>query len=275
MIDAEHLRQWIGREAIAKDVLTRRIADGLLALLDRAPGGPVPPLVHWCLAPDIVPMARIGADGHPERGDFLPPVPLPRRMWAAGALTFHDPLKIGDMIARRSRIADVAVKEGRSGTLCFVTVEHRIETARGLAIEERQDIVYRGETAAGAPAPPPAPLPADETRTIAADPVMLFRYSALTFNGHRIHYDRDYARDIEHYPGLVVHGPLQATLLLNLAIDRRNGWHPASLSFRATGAMHDGPLTLGAADDDDGVILFTADDTGRLGMSARAVWTAP
>ena len=212
-LDVAALRGWIGRTDRATDIVTPRLAQGLLATLDQdgpalAEGQPVPATAHWCLTQPTVPMSRLGPDGHPARGGFLPPVPLPRRMWAGGALEFREPLRVGDAVERESRIADVAVKEGRTGTLCFVAVEHRISTPRGLAILERQDIVYRDmdrpqESAPAAASPPPSPDARQPRwrRVVQADPVLLFRYSALTFNGHRIHYDRPYCIEAEGYSG--------------------------------------------------------------------------
>ena len=177
----------------------------------RAEAGDAAPFtVHWCLAQPVFPMSELGPDGHPDRGGFLPPVPLPRRMWAGGELEFFEPLRVGDEVTRTSRIADVTMKTGSTGVLCFVSVEHLITTPRGIAIRERQDIVYRDmsttQPAAPAKAPPPPPV-AKHRESHMADPVLLFRYSALTFNGHRIHYDRDYVTKVEGYPGLIVPRP--------------------------------------------------------------------
>jgi 3-methylfumaryl-CoA hydratase len=228
-LDLDHLRGWIGREEEASDVVDLRLARSLQATLGQDPaalrlGDPAPLCIHWCLAPAIVPEAETGPDGHPARGGFLPPVPLPRRMWAGGEIEFHRALAIGDMVARRSRIEDVSLKHGRSGALCFVAVRHRYEVDGQLAIDERHDIVYRAEEAAPRP-PAEAPTQVASAeghrpayrRSFHPTSLTLFRYSALTFNGHRIHYDEPYARETEGYPGLVVHGPLQATLLAQLA----------------------------------------------------------
>ncbi|MBX3536779.1 MAG: MaoC family dehydratase N-terminal domain-containing protein [Chelatococcus sp.] len=287
-LDIEHLRGWIGRSEEASDVLTDRLVRGLLATIAGDAQKPwdsadVPLTMHWCLAPPIAPMAALGPDGHPARGGFLPPTPLPRRMWAGGRLEFHDRLKRGDSVARRSVIRDVTAKQGRSGTLCFVTVDHDITTARGLAIRERQDIVYReaepprsgGAPAGGAATPSPPATPAAQwQRIIPCSPVLLFRYSALTFNGHRIHYDRSYCRDEENYPGLVVHGPLQATLLVEFAASLRGGRTPTAFDFRGVSPLFDGAdFTLNASDADDGSLrLWTADAHGWTTMEAKAVW---
>jgi 3-methylfumaryl-CoA hydratase len=219
--DLDHLRQWIGRTEAASDIVTAQLVKGLRATLFMEigrprPGDAAPFTVHWCLAQPVYPMSELSADGHPTRGGFLPPVPLPRRMWAGGELEFFDALRVGDEATRTSRIADVTMKTGSTGVLCFVSVEHLITTPRGTAIRERQDIVYRDMSAAPAavPAKPAAaPRLAQHSEGHMADPVLLFRYSALTFNGHRIHYDRDYVTKVEGYPGLIFHGPMQAALL--------------------------------------------------------------
>ncbi len=172
-LDAEHLRSWIGRTTSDRDVITPRLAQELRVTLDRdgppfRDGDPCPLAIHWCLAPPMAPQSRLGPDGHPARGDFLPPVPLPRRMWAAGRLEFFDPLRVGDAVERRSRIADVAVKEGRSGRLCFVAVDHEISTERGIALKERHDIVYR-DAASGGSAKQDGPAPETPPRARAME----------------------------------------------------------------------------------------------------------
>lgn len=222
-MDIDTLRQWTGRTESFEDDITAFPVRALGATLDLnlapvARGDAVRPLWHWLYFLPSAPHAELGEDGHPKRGGFLPPVPLPRRMWAGGRLQFHQPLRVGESASRHSRILDVTAKTGRSGSLAFVTVEHQYASARGLAISEQHDIVYREAAAPDAPQPAAVMAPTDEewVRDIMADPVLLFRYSALTFNGHRIHYDPDYCRDVEHYPGLIVHGPLLATLLLDL-----------------------------------------------------------
>jgi 3-methylfumaryl-CoA hydratase len=196
-LDLEALRPWIGRSETAHDTITRRLEASFRASLDRAPGQPAigdPATLglHWYLAPPIVQMAALGDDGHPRRAGFLPPVPLPRRMWAGGELAFDAPLQVGDAVTRTSQIKDVTIKEGRSGPMCFVTVRHSWATERGPALEERQDIVYRAANAARPAAAVRAEvsLPqASRQRVWPCDPLLLFRYSALTFNGHRIHND--------------------------------------------------------------------------------------
>lgn len=267
---------WIGRTEVSRpETLAPRLLDQFLATLapHLADTGAAPAGIHWCLSPPVVPAIGLGQDGHPVKGGFLPPVPLPRRMWAGGALEFLEPLRAGDSATRSSRIADVRSKTGRSGTLCFVAVEHEIASARGIALRERHDIVYRA--AAKAPAPPAAPdsrEAADAEWQVDVDPVMLFRYSALTFNGHRIHYDEPYAREVEFYPGLVIHGPLQATLMLNLAVAQR-GNLPKRFAFRGVNPAC-GPQTLRirAWQTDTGLELATVGETDVTTMTATATW---
>ena len=277
--DLEHLRQWIGRHEAACDIVTAQLVKGLRATLfmdigQPAPGDAAPLTVHWCLAQPVYPMSELGPDGHPSRGGFLPPVPLPRRMWAGGEVEFVEPLRVGDEMARRSTIADVTMKRGSSGLLCFVAVEHVITTARGTAIRERQDIVYREMSAAPPPAlvQPAAPPTAQHRVSHRADPVLLFRYSALTFNGHRIHYDRDYVTQVEGYPGLIFHGPLQAALLVEFAAKLR-GAAPKKFSYRGLQPLFEGSdFSLNANDTEHGMELWTANAQGQPTMKGTAVW---
>ena len=278
-LDLDHLRQWIGREETRAERLTTAIAVRFNATFDRdataAEGEAAPGLIHLCLAPDISPTSTLGPDGHPARGGFLPPVPLPRRMWAGSHFRFHEDIRIGDMVTRRSVVRDVTVKQGRSGPLCLVTVEHHIDSDGVLAVTERQDIVYRaaGPSGAAPSAAPPAAAPEGRySRAVAASPALLFRYSALTFNGHRIHYDAPYARAEEGYPGLVVHGPLQATLLLQFA-EALRGKRPAQIGFRGLSPLFDtAGFTLNAQDEGQGLRLWTAAEGGPVAMEARAEW---
>jgi 3-methylfumaryl-CoA hydratase len=280
VLDLEELRQWIGRTESAQDTITPRLEASLRATLDRSPeqptvGDSATLGVHWCLAPPIVPTDALGDDGHPLRGGFLPPVPLPRRMWAGGELAFEAPLQVGDTVTRTSQIEDVAIKEGRSGTMCFVTVRHSWATERGPALEERQDIVYR----AGNAGRPAAAIPAEVSlpqascqRVWPCDPVLLLRYSALTFNGHRIHYDYPYVTEVEGYPGLVVHGPLQATLLMSLAVEARGGT-PRRFAFRGVAPLIAGrPIVAKAGPNRETLRLWIEDADGRTTMTADASW---
>jgi 3-methylfumaryl-CoA hydratase len=230
---------------------------------------------HWCLAQPVAPMSELGTDGHPARGGFLPPVPLPRRMWAGGELEFIDSLRVGDEAKRTSRISDISVKSGSTGTLCFVAVEHLITTPRGIAIRERQDIVYRDVTG-GASAPPKAPPPppvAKHRETHVSDPVLLFRYSALTFNGHRIHYDRDYVTKVEGYPGLIFHGPLQAALIVEFAARLNGGKPPKKFSYRGLQPLFEGgAFSVNANDNAGGMELWVANADGQPTMKGTATW---
>jgi 3-methylfumaryl-CoA hydratase len=211
-IEIDHLRSWIGREEVAEDVITSVPVAALAATLDRddpkpQSGNELPPLWHWLYFLPTVRQSELAPDGHAKRGGFLPPVPLPRRMWAGARFEFHRPLHIGEAIVRKSTIADVSTKDSRVGPLIFVLVRHEITGPAGLALVEEHDIVYREAPSSSevAPQPPAAPTGAVWRRAIHADEVMLFRYSALIFVGHRIHYDRRYATEVEGYPGLVVH----------------------------------------------------------------------
>jgi 3-methylfumaryl-CoA hydratase len=222
----------------------------------------------------VFPHDQLGPDGHPTRGGFLPPVPLPRRMWAGGELEFIDPLQVGDLATRVSKISDVTLKSGSTGQLCFVSVEHTISTPRGLAIRERQDIVYREMTTsapATSKAPPPAPA-AVHRETHVSDPVLLFRYSALTFNGHRIHYDRDYVTRVEGYPGLIFHGPLQAALLVEFAA-RLKGKVPAKFSYRGVQPLFEGSeFSVNANPLGNDLDVWTANAEGQPTMKGTAAW---
>jgi 3-methylfumaryl-CoA hydratase len=220
-------------------------------------------------------MSEVGADGHPKRGGFLPPVPLPRRMWAGGRLTFHAPLKVGEHATRTSTIANIEDKTGRSGRLVFVTVQHTIEADGELKLEEEHDIVYRDAPQEGARPQQPQLAPEGETwrRTIDADAVMLFRYSALTFNGHRIHYDYPYVTQVEGYPGLIVHGPLIATLLVDLVRREQPNATLQSFAFRALRPTFAGqPFTVCGQPSADGktIDLWAKDHEGYLTMRATA-----
>jgi len=233
---------WVGRTESASDRITPGPAEALAATLDRssapgAEGDPLPPLWHWLYFLDKPPASALGPDGHARRGRFLPPVELPRRMWAASRVTFHRPLRLGEEATRTSRIKAVEDKQGHSGALTFVTVEHVIHGEGGLAISEETDLAYREAPRAGvAPSAGAASKPPAEpqwSRTHTADPVLLFRYSALTFNSHRIHYDYPFATEVEGYPGLVVHGPLILTLLVEALTAEHPDRDIATLTMRA------------------------------------------
>jgi 3-methylfumaryl-CoA hydratase len=270
------LTDWVGREtevACRLDPWRARALHATLDLSGPAPadGTPVLPGWHWCYFLDTVASAQLDVDGHPRRGGFLPPVPLPRRMWAAGRLEFVAPLLLGGDAHKVSRIVNVEEKSGRSGRLCFVTVEHRYIGGTGLAIRESQDIVYR-DPPSGEPGPAPAaPGDAAWQRAWSFAAAALFRYSALTFNSHRIHYDRPYATAEEGYPGLVVHGPLLATLMLELVREHAPGRRLKRFEFRAIAPVFDGQtVTACGSPVADGVEAWIADERGGLRMRGRA-----
>lgn len=271
VIDLTDLRRWVGRSDTATDTISRRLVEQFGAVF--GPAAPeadqAPPGIHWCLAPAAVPTDALDADGHPSRGGFLPPVPLPRRMWAGSDTHFLDPLRMGDAVTRVSRISDVTVKQGKSGALCFVAVQHEFATSRGTAIRERQDLVFRAPAdAVTSPSAEPSFASAAHSPT---GPVPPFRYAALTFNSHRIHYDRDYARDIEGYAGLVVQGPLQATWLLRMAAAHR-GRMPRHFTFRGLRPLTDiEPYHLRGEKTEDGVRLSVHSANG-VTMEALAKW---
>lgn len=236
------LQAWQGRSETLADDITAAPVRALSATLDRddplpQAGTPLPALWHWLYFLPHHRQSEIGEDGHAKRGGFLPPVPLPRRMWAGGRLAWEpgNPLRVGDKVERTSTIVSVTHKAGRTGELVFVLVRHEVRNERGLALTEEHDIVYRAAAQPGESGPPPTPAPQDATfsRDIAPDDVLLFRYSALTFNGHRIHYDRRYVTQVEGYPGLIVHGPLIATLLVDLLRRQVPGAQLARFEFRA------------------------------------------
>lgn len=279
-LNLDHLRDWIGKTESHTDRITSVPIAALSATLDRddlqpREGDKLPPLWHWLY---FLPMHReseLGADGHPKRGGFVPPVPLPRRMFAGGRLQFHRPLRTGEEIRRVSRIANVTHKIGRSGPLIFVLARHEISNQKGLALVEEHDIVYRDHGQPGERAQSPQAAPTDESwrREVFADAVMLFRYSALTFNPHRIHYDLKYCTEVEKYPGLVVHGPLIATLLADLL--RRNAPDATvtNFSFRAVRPLFDTASfsVCGRFDADGKAAKLWANDTeGWLAMEATA-----
>jgi 3-methylfumaryl-CoA hydratase len=276
-LDVDHLRSWIGREDSASDIVSVDLVRKYHATFDLSGDPPglgqvVPRLLHFCLAQPAVPTAALGEDGHPQRGGFLPPVPLPRRMWAGGRFSFHGDLHVGDAMRRVSRIADVVVKHGRTGLLCFVTVEHVAEVDGRVLLNETQDIVYRGLDGDGAGKQPTPAKPGRHRRLVDPSPPLLFRYSALTFNGHRIHYDRRYVMEVEGYPGLIVHGPLQAALLLNYAAQLR-GHPPSRFTFRSLSPLFDNDVFALHADEDAVKLkLWTARENGPVAMTAEATW---
>ncbi|MFC0812295.1 MaoC family dehydratase N-terminal domain-containing protein [Paracoccus panacisoli] len=276
------LTDWIGRTETATETLRPFPADALAATLDRdesyPEGAALPDLWHWLYFLPLHRLSESGRDGHAARGGFLPPVPLPRRMWAGSRFRFHAPLRVGAQATKRSTILKVEEKQGRSGPLCFVTVGHELIDGDTLCIAEEHDIVYREDPAPGAPAPAPQPAPEGSAfhRVISPDPVLLFRYSALTFNGHRIHYDQPYATGVEGYPGLVVHGPLLATLLMDL-LRRQDMGRVTGFAFRALATITDTAdfAVHGARQPDGSVRLWARRADGALAMDATATLESP
>ena len=265
---------WIGRSEEMTDTIEPARSNALRAALEdpleRSASEVLPLLHHWLYFWNVQPPAGLGEDGHPAKGGFLPPVPLPRRMWAGGRVEFVAPIRLGERVSRVSKILDVQDKTGKTGRLVFVTVEHRLTGEDGLAVVEEQDLVYREPAAPGSINGPSGNGPAPQApwcQTVNPDTVLLFRYSALTMNGHRIHYDRPYAMDKEAYPALVVHGPLQASLLIDLA-SRKLGKPIAKFSFRGQRPAFAGaPLHVCGEASDDGASLWTEQD-GKRNMTA-------
>ncbi|MEQ6472822.1 MaoC family dehydratase N-terminal domain-containing protein [Comamonas sp. wu1-DMT] len=278
------LQSWQERSETMSDVITAAPLRALSATLDRddpvpEDGSAVPALWHWLYFLPHARQSEIGPDGHPRRGGFLPPVPLPRRMWAGGRLRWEadNPLRVGQEVQRISTIRSVLHKTGRSGELLFVLVEHRFLNHDGLALVEEHDIVYRAAARPGDPVPPPQQPPlagqAAWSRTIVPDDILLFRYSALTFNGHRIHYDRQYVTQVEGYPGLIVHGPLIATLLLDLLRRQLPGARVVAFDFKALRPTFDlHPFSVHGKPREDGrtIDLWAQDHEGLLTMQATA-----
>ncbi|HSR55449.1 MAG TPA: MaoC family dehydratase N-terminal domain-containing protein [Alphaproteobacteria bacterium] len=272
------LAEWIGRNRTMEDLIVPTPVAALEATLDRAGpapgmGDPLPPLYHWLYFLPLAPTSELDTDGHPKRGDFLPPVALPRRMWAASDVTFTGPVPIGGSATQTSVIEDIQEKEGRSGPLVFVTIRHEVTAGQAVAITDRQTVVYRGLPPGGREAPPPgkpAPEDAEFSQVIEPSAALLFRYSALIFNAHRIHYDHPFTTEVEGYPGLVVHGPLLATLLADLVRRSLPDAVITRFRFRAVKPVFDtAPFTIcGRRDGDTAVTLWVRDDPGDLCVDA-------
>jgi 3-methylfumaryl-CoA hydratase len=279
-IDAKRLQQWQGRQESLRDEITAFPVRALAATIEPPyvdlvqRGDILPPLWHWLYFLPLHPQSALGADGHARKGGFLPPVPLPRRMWAGGRFGFTQPLRIGDSMEKTSTIASVKFKEGRSGPLVFVTVRHDITVAGHHYLWEEHDIVYRDAPTQDTPIVQPTLAESGAwQREIVPDDVLLFRYSALTFNSHRIHYDRRYVTGAEGYPGLIVHGPLIATLLIDLLLRQIPEAKLTSFSFRAVHPTFDTqPFYVNGQPSADGktVRLWASDHAGYLTMDAVA-----
>jgi len=287
------LQRWVGRTQTRQDLITARTAAAMAATLDQegeglGDGSPLPNLWHWLFFHDVARHSALGVGGHPARGGFLPPVALPRRMWAGGRLTFSQPLRIGHIAERHSEVVSVNGKQGKSGALIFVTVRHTLSQNRATCLVEEHDIVYRdaqqsnpAKNGSASSRGKPAPTEPLWSRSIHANAVMLFRYSALTFNGHRIHYDQPYATEEEGYPGLIVHGPLMATLLCGLAEDERSGEPKSSSSmtsfrFRGLSPVFDtAPFSVNGRPSETSASefeLWIADPAGICCMEATATF---
>ncbi|MDF2367421.1 MaoC family dehydratase N-terminal domain-containing protein [Sneathiella sp.] len=271
------LENWVGNQISHSEIIHQHALNGFAALMDEggAASDIVPPGGHWMyfLATDR--QSRIGPDGHPVKGDFLPPVELPRRMWAGGKIEFHAPLFAGDRAEKISTIKSVVEKQGRTGALTFVTVEHQVKNEAGICLTEEHDIVFReaaGETSGSKKEMQSAPDDGVWAETVTPDSVMLFRYSALTFNGHRIHYDRDYCLQEEGYPGLVVHGPLLGTLLMRLAVKNMGGRLLRKFSYRNFNPIFDtASFTLdGKPENNDECSVWVRGPAGELAVKATA-----
>ncbi|MGH8749484.1 MAG: FAS1-like dehydratase domain-containing protein [Burkholderiales bacterium] len=285
--DLDHLRGWVGRGEALEDrcdaVRVRQLAASLD--LDPAPfadGAELPPLWHWIFATPLSLLREAGPDGHPARGGFLPPVPLPRRMWAGSQFEWLRAPRLGQPLRRDSIVESVDMKQGRSGTLVFVNVQHEWRSGAALLMREGQDIVYRGAppAARAKPSPPAAgpvwrePLGTNPARcALVPNDVLLFRYSALTFNSHRIHYDRRYCLEAEGYPGLVVHGPLMATVMATLAWLQAGRRMPRSFNFRAQAPVFDGEeIMVHAAADKSSTRTEVRKADGTVAQSGEMRW---
>lgn len=269
------LTDWVGRSRVLTDTIAPTPVRHLAASLDldqvnTAPGTAILPGAHWLYFLEAAAASAIGDDGHAKLGGFLPPTTLPWRMWAGGRLQFHAPIRIGETLEKRSEVLSVAEKQGRSGPMVLVTVRHTLTDGTTLRLTEEHDIVYRGGKAGDTAPAKPAERKPEVSETRLPDPVLLFRYSALTFNGHRIHYDGDYCRSIG-YPGLVVHGPLTATLLLLLASRRGGADKLRRFAFRAVAPMFAGhTMSVNAASSGPQLDLWACNHEGGVTMKAEA-----
>ncbi len=270
------LEDWIGKSQTREEVINARQAE-LLAVTMGIPapanGDTLPECWHWAWFNDALPAAELGRDGHPKRGGFLPPVPLPRRMWAGGKLNFVSPIIVGKEIKKISTIKEIKHRTGNSGELCIVSIGHQLFDGETLCIDEVQNLVFREDPSPDAPAPAPIkpPAGAEQSIDLHPDPVMMFRYSALTFNGHRIHYDVDYARDVEGYPDLVFHAPLTATALCNLASGIQPGKPIREFEYRATAPLFcNASVKLNAKQENNHITVWAETPSGGQAMIGSA-----
>ena len=280
-IKIDELKSWIGNDEIAFDEVSQSLEARFRATLDEDPGNPQKGEIassglHWALAPAVVKSSLLGKDSHPKKGEFLPPVPLPRRMWAGCRTHFLKPLKIGDLVKKRSSVVDINLKDGKSGLLCFVTANYEFFVDDQLMIKEDHDLVYRDYNKEDKTIFVKNDLPfvkSDYEEKIFAHPTMLFRYSAITFNGHRIHYDYPYSTEEEGYKDLVFHGPLQATLMLRAAEKYKKA--------KVKSFSHRGVAPVYANDDliinienkpNDSLNCFTSTKDAGMTMKAEAIF---
>jgi 3-methylfumaryl-CoA hydratase len=265
-----NVSDWIGRNETAEDFVARGPFDRLAAMLDRGAESEVPPLGHYlCFLPGAA-QADMGEDGHPRRGGIVPPIDLPMRMAAGSRVRFHAGIPFGTEVKRVSTVAKLEEKSGRTGRLAFLTLRHEVFVGETLCVTEDADIVFREKSGNAQALPPGETREAQVSRTIAPDASLLFRFSALTYNAHRIHYDRDYARDVEGYPGLLVHGPLLATLLVDHFRRHRPHDKVATFDFRAQRPVHDlAPFTVNLVDTDTGADVWAADSDGYVAMTGK------
>lgn len=265
----DDLQAWIGRsESLTAEINAMPLLQ-MRATLDREPGTApkgesVPPAWHWLYFPPLTRQSDLGDDGHARRGGFLPPVPLPRRMWAGSRFTFRRPLRVGEVAVRRSEIIDVTAKQGRSaGPLVFVTIRHTVSVGADECVIEEQDLVFRNVAPNEASVPADAAPPADWSYTLTPTETLLFRFSALTFNTHRIHYDHPYATQVEGYPALVVHGPLLALLMLDLVVQQAGADAVAAFRFQARRPVFvPQPITVSARRTQSGCETWVATSAG-------------
>lgn len=282
--DLQQLKSWIGKKEVIEERAAVGRVQGLAALLDNAESpkecGPVGPMGHWCYFKPRVRQSEIGPDGHPKRGGFMPPVPLPRRMFGGFRTTYHQPLVLGEMMRKEAVIENVDIKDGRTGKLVICTVKNRFSGENGLSIEEEQDYIYRNNPPAasdntGGNSGETGHAPDDFvwSQEITPDPVMLFRYSACTFNGHRIHYDHKYVTEVEGYPGLIVQGPLIATFLMELAIANNPDAQPKTYSFQARSPLFcNEPFKVVGKPTADGCDVWSITPRGTLSATGHVTF---
>lgn len=282
-LDLDYLQKWIDNTEKAEEELELWPVTAMMAALDVPAehwpqrGDTLPPTAHWNYFVPRVPQSKIGTDGHPQRGDFLPPIPLPRRMWAGSRINYYEPLIIGEKVTKTSTVQDIKVKEGKSGSLAFVTVKHAYSNTEGVALEEEQDLVYRDNppAATGVPERKPAPEDAIWSRKIHPDTPLLFRYSAVTFNAHKIHYDYPYATEVEGYPALIVHGQLIATFLLDNWQRNNPNDTVTQFSFKAMSPLFCGETFKAEGkptESENEGELWACTTSGGLTMQANVAW---